>query len=331
MTAVNLRLLEEYLPNPLKRLGNEYRTWLEPSRSRSHLTINLDKEVFYDFHTNSGGSLASLLRQLGAPISKDLAGAEGWKRYQFQLSVLQGMKSQGMVVRCGTQTAVWRHKQNGSIKMVARVMCLKWKCPKCAPFLRRVWIERLASVHFVGVYSIPKGHRTVGTVLYNIKRRAKRIGGQFEWLLCQANEYQILFVEGSTSANVYEWLDNEPFFEQVVLMPAWSLRNEWLGKGLEKMEEAMNWTKKVRYSRDLFSHDNDSNAADTSSEFRTSTTADDKPEASGQVGESEYERVIVPYPIEDVVAKLEQQGYTVQWCSEEGLVAFVIPPRNGPI
>ena len=82
-------MVEEYLPNPLKRAGREYRTWLEQtSRSRSHLAINIEEGVYYDFHDNRGGSLVCLLKQFGAPVSKELAGNSSWKSYQFQISVL---------------------------------------------------------------------------------------------------------------------------------------------------------------------------------------------------------------------------------------------------
>ena len=45
--------LERYLPNRLRRSGSEYRTAIEPSRSGTHLAINLEKQVYYDFLSKS--------------------------------------------------------------------------------------------------------------------------------------------------------------------------------------------------------------------------------------------------------------------------------------
>ncbi|GAH67968.1 unnamed protein product, partial [marine sediment metagenome] len=47
--------------------------------------------------------------------------------------------------------------------------------------------------------------------------------------------------------------------------------------------------------------------------------------------ENKYEMVILPHPIEEVVRRLKEEGYIVQWLSEEGNVAFVKHPRDGPI
>ncbi len=60
--------LERWLPNRLRRSGSEYRTGTDGSRSGTNLVINLEKQVYYDFHYNQGGSLISLLRQLAALV-----------------------------------------------------------------------------------------------------------------------------------------------------------------------------------------------------------------------------------------------------------------------
>lgn len=332
--VVTKEMVEEYLPNPLRRSGNEYRTSVETSRSRSHLSINIDKGVFYDFHTNQGGTLVSLLRQFGAPISKELAGSESWRAYQFQLSILKGLKSQGRVIGCGKYTAVWRDKETKTPGMVSRVMCLRWDCPRCAAFLTRVWMERLSSVHFGAIYLIPKGYTGIGRALDRTKRKAKRQGGYFEWLLFQANNYQVLFVDSRSSQETTNWLQDEVFFEQVSLMPTWSERLDWLEKGLETISQAMNGKNKVRHSRGLFDNSGGSKEGDTAGESEALPSPNYESQSHTRVksktGEHKYERVIVPYPIEEVVAGLERQGYMVQWCSEDGLVALVIPPREGP-
>lgn len=332
--VVTKEMVEEYLPNPLKRSGNELRTWLESSRSRAHVALNLDKGVFYDFHTNRGGSIISLLRQFGAPISKELAKSESWRAYQFQLSILKGLKSQGRTMGCGRHTAVWQDKETKAPRMVARVMCLRWNCSRCAPFLKRVWTERLSGIHFGAIYLIPKGYTGIGRALDRTKRKAKGWGLNFQWLLLQANDYQILFVDSKSSQETTNWLQDEVYFEQVALMPTWSERLDWLEKGLETMSQAMHGKNKVRHSRGLFGSSDGSKAGDTAGESEAFPSPNYESEKHTQVkpttGEHKYERVIVPYPIEEVVVGLERQGYLVQWCSEEGLVAFVIPSRNGP-
>lgn len=321
-------MVKEYLPNELKRRGAELRTWVEPSKSGEHLSLNLDKGVFYDFHTNSGGSLVSLLRQFGAPISKEMAGDASGKAYQFQMSVLKSLKSQGRSVGCGTQTAVWHNKETGAIKMVARVMCLKWNCPRCGPFLQRVWTEKLFGVHFWAIFLAPKGYSGIGRALDRTKRRAKRRGQDFEWLLLQANDSQVLFVDSRSSSEAINWLGDEPYLERVALMPTWKERNDWLGRGLEKMESAMHWKNKVRHSRGLLTDSDGNNRRAT--ENRTSPSEGTQ-EATSTGNGPQWERLIVPYPIEQVVEKLEREGCIVQWASEEGNLAFVMPPRNGPI
>lgn len=332
MAPVTIELLQRYLPNPIRKSGNEYRTWLESSRSRSHVALNLDKGFFYDFHTKRGGNLGSLLRQFGAPISKELAGSESWRAYQFQLSILKGLKSQGRVTGCGRCTAVWRDKDTKTARIVARVMCLRWNCPRCAPFLKRVWMERLSGIHFGAVYTTPKGFQDIGRLLDKVKRKAKRRDGKFIWLLLQANDYQVLFIDSRSCSEVISWLDDECYLCRVATNPPWSERNQWLEKGLEKMDKPMYWSNKVRHSRDLLSDDI---VANTSSDGPISPPSDNESTEitlnTHQPSEPKYERSIVPYSIEEVVKQLEDNGYTVQWLSEEGNVAFLIPPRNGPI
>lgn len=332
--VISKEMVERYLPNPIKRAGTEYRTWLEPSRSKSHIAINLEDGVYFDFHDNRGGNLVSLLKQFGAPISRELAGNNSWKSYQFQLSVLKGLRSEGRSVGCGRHTAIWRHKETGVAKMVAKVMCLRWSCPYCAPFLRRVWMEQLFETHFGAIYTVLKGYQSIGRLLDSVNRRAKRRGGSFTWLLLQANDVQILFVDFRSQPEVIKWLDDEPYFDRVATMPTWSERNQWLEEGLEKMDEVMLWKHKIRHSRGLFVCGDNDIASNTSKVGDELTMLNDKPDnkqvVSNKISENKYERVIVPYPIEEVVAKLELEGFTVQWCSEEGLVAFVSLPRGGP-
>jgi len=331
---ISKEMVESYLPNPLRRSGREYRTWLEPSRTKSHIAINLEEAVYYDFHTNQGGSIVSLLKQFGAPISKELAGNSSWKSYQFQQSVLKGLKSEGRFVGCGKHTAIWRHKETGMVKMVARVMCLKWNCPHCALFLKRVWMERLSEIHFGAIYTVLKGYRSIGRLLDSINRRAKRQKGSFIWLLLQAKEVQILFVDSRSHPEVIKWLDDEPYAERVATMPTWMDRNQWLEKGLEMMDEPMRWKNKVRYSKKLFGGDGeDDDVSGTAGENVTSLPSDNNQPTNEweNQSKSKYERIVVPLPIEEVVKRLEEQGYLVQWLSEEGNVAFVIPPGSGPI
>lgn len=334
MTAVTLELLEEYLPNPIRKSGKEYRTWLEPSRSRSHLAINLEEGVYYDFHTNSGGNVVSLLRQLGAPVSRELMSDAGWRNYQFQLSILKTLKAEGRSVGCGKATAIWRHTDTAVVKMIAKVMCLRWNCPYCAPFLRRAWMERLSGIHFGAVYTVLKGYKDIGRLLDRINRKAKRQGGQFVWLLLQANHCQILLIDSRSTSKVVDWLDADLYLERVATMPTSAERNEWLERGLETMNELMYWKNKVRHSRGLLGGDGDK-VDNAPREYVASSPSndesEDKPETARQVSEPKYEKVIVPYPIGEVVRQLEKQGYTVQWCSEEGNLAFVAPPRDGPI
>ena len=118
-------------------------------------------------------------------------------------------------------------------------------------------------------------------------------------------------------------------------MPTWTDRNTWLEKGLEKMDELMHWKHKVRHARGLFIDGDNGKVGNISRIGDELTMLNDKPDNKQVVGkkisENKYERVIVPHPIEEVVMKLEREGYTVQWLSEEGNVAFVKHPRDGPI
>lgn len=311
MQTITKEQLETYLPNPLRykpERGEEaYRTWTEESRSRTHLAVNIQKGMYFDFHTNTGGSLASLLRQLGAPIWRGTN--ESWGQYQFQLSIVKTFKSQGRQYRCGQKTAVLAQRDTGTVKMMARVMCLRWNCPRCAPFLKGVWMERLADCHFGAVYAIPKGYKEPGSVLAKIQTRAKRAGGGFERLLLQANDVQLLFVDSRSHPQVVEWLDNEPYFERVAFMPTWEERNRWLEKGLEQMEEPMHWSNKVRCSRRLVD-----NVNNTHGENITLSTND---------SESEYEWVVIDGTLEEHAERLEREGYTLQWLGEH--VVKVIP------
>lgn len=265
--------LERYLPSPLRRSGREYRTWLEASQSKTHISINFEEQVYYDFHYNQGGSLVSLMRQLGVPIPHDIVESNPRLTYKKQLSMLARHKSEGRYFGCGTRTAIKTNLRTGFAQRAERVMCLKWNCPTCAPFLKRVWMEHLADYHFGAIYQIPKGYKGIGAALNRIKSRAKRQGGPFEWLLLQSNEIQVLLVDSRSLPEVKQWLDSEPFFELVALNPTYSERTKWLDVGLEQMNDASNWNHKVRHSRGIASiKANVDNVNNTRREYITLST-----------------------------------------------------------
>lgn len=346
--------LERYLPNPVRRSGKELRTWLEPSRSKTHISIDLEDQVYYDFHTNRGGSLVSLLRQQGVPMPRELAESNLQISYKRQLAILAGFRSRERTYGCGLRTAVKTNLRTGLVSRAVRVMCLRWDCFRCAPFLKRVWMERVAGLHFGAIYHVPKGYKGVGKALNRVKQRARRADGKFEWLLLQSNECQILFVASRSNPKVKDWLENEPYFERVALMPTIDERNRWLEKGLERMTEPMNWTHKVRHSKELLDSDVD-DVSNTQGEYITSSTedieaielvakfplasiADRVHRADGKVDAMDLLRFhilcrrfshyweIRAKPLEELVTELESQGYAPDWLT--GDIVNLIPPEG---
>ncbi len=329
ITEITREVLENYLPHPLRykpeRGEESYRTAFEASRSRSHVSINMVKGTYFDFHTNTGSSIVSLLRQYGAPIPGDMAANQSWHQYKFQLAILGKLRSEGSKYRCGQRTAMLTELTTGEPRMIARVMCLRWDCPRCSVFLRRVWMERLANCHFGAIYTIPTGYEEVGKVLAKIQTRAKRAGGCFHRVLLKANDMQILLVDGRSHPMVTEWLDHESFFERIEFMPSWEARTRWLGKGLEHMDRPMHWSNKVRCSRGLVDNvittqiENKTSSTSTSNEGVTTSGE----EVQARHREPKYEWVIVHGRLDVVAVYLERRGYVLQWLGEH--VVKVLP------
>lgn len=150
-TTTNIITLEElrqYLPNPVRRSGKEYRTWLEPSRSKIHVSINIEKQVYYDFHPpGNGGSLVQLLEKLGVPVPRDMAKSNPRLNYFKQLALIARYKSEGRSYGCNQRTAVKTNLKTGFVEKAHRIMCLRWNCTRCASFLKPVYMEHFAEYH----------------------------------------------------------------------------------------------------------------------------------------------------------------------------------------
>lgn len=202
-------LVREWLPGA-HRSGKEIRGFTDPfSRSRSHISVNLQKQVFFDFHTNTGGHINQLLRELGAPIPKELGG-NGFPQAlpQWMFGLLKAHRNLARSgYRCGQATGI---KKKGNEKVIAhRVVCLRWHCPACAVRLRAYWKWQLTSIVIGAVFQIdPIFHKSLTRILDKTKRKFKR----FEWLLLQAGEEGwLLFVHGDSNPEVLEHLKGQGF------------------------------------------------------------------------------------------------------------------------
>lgn len=351
--------LECYLPYPLKyqpekdREGNiqeAYRTHLDPdSRSGTPVSINLVKGVYYDFKYGHGGSIVSLLRQVGAPISRDMA--EGSQRhYKSEYKKLQWFKKEGRYRGCN-KTSAWlvNHKTH-IIAEGRRVMCLKPDCPYCAPFLERVYTEHLADYHAGAIFLIQKQwYKEASQALNRIKQKARRAGGKFIWWLLLSNDVQILFVDSRSSHEVIEWLKDELIFVLQKLNPTWSERQHWMERGLELMTEPTNWQQKFRHSREIppllpsrkSETDVDSSLNNTESNRELSTdnqdtAPNDDAEAAifdtepGERERSDWEWRLSFMPLEKVVERLEMGTvYKPDWRSDRIVRLIEIEPGGG--
>jgi len=224
-------------------------------------------------------------------------------------------------------------------------------------------MEHLADYHFVAIYVAPKGYKEIGKALNRTQQRARRAGGRFEYLLLQSNEVQILFIDSRSSPEVKEWLDKEPYFELVALMPTIEERNRWLEIGLERMDKPMHWNHKVRHSKGIASIK--ASVDDVNNTHSESITSSTEPEdrkilkalarltmlerkvleqygSLMRIEDGEkvfyfcdkvnlpsffgYQWDSVDKTLEELVTEQEAQGYTTDWLT--GNIVRFIPPKG---
>jgi hypothetical protein len=136
-------LLEQYLPG-CRELGGELAGYTHPdSASRAHIKVNLDKGVYMDWRKNQGGTVAELLRLLGAPVPQELGGMgeEDIPEY-FPIWAVDRNWHEEWV--CGEPVVVYR--QDGVPRWSGKAFCLQWSCPECAIRLKNVLKRRLSAM-----------------------------------------------------------------------------------------------------------------------------------------------------------------------------------------
>ena len=112
-------------------------------------------------------------------------------------------------------------------------------------------------------------------------------------------------------------------------MPSWEERNRWLEKGLEKMEEPMHWSNKVRCSRELVGNVNNTPRENKTSSTNDNDVTDGVVLPPGDEPDSKYEWTVVDGTLEEHARKLEHEGYTLQWLGEH--IVKAIPPGKAKI
>jgi hypothetical protein len=325
---------------PIVKTGRGFHIWMKPrkpipSQKLPHLSCELKCQgsyivvppsihhtgVIYSFVVPPDGAIPEVdleeLLGLGQVDSYTKQGqCESIRQAAPSDFALRYGKSPYPQSMCGKATKILT-RSDGKIKHLVSLRCWKWNCPKCAPLLKRLWMEKLSGISFRFILRLPdvakptKFLRRVGKPPY-----VHILAGGESWLFLLDGEAGLVWAEARSAC--YELVAGDvagnPTPEEIA---------ECLDLALCREEKPLNTRRKTTHSKGLLKKGAQNNAADES-----------KCHANCEEGENEvintvsgkepltWESEIVMKPIEQVAAEHEQQGWRIVWKSEVEALAI---------
>lgn len=217
---------------------------------------------------------------------------------------------------CGKATKVLT-RSDGKVKHLISLRDWRWDCRKCAPLLKRYWLEKVNGLPFRFILRLPSEAkptiflRRVGKPPY-----VHIIANGESWLFLLDGEAELVWDEARGAA--YELvagdLVGEPTPEDI---------KECLEKALCREEQPLNMRRKITHSKRLLKKAAQNNAADESK--RGANCEEGGNEDMKSVFGKEpltWECEVLIKPIEQVASELERQGWRVLWRSEVEALAI---------
>lgn len=216
---------------------------------------------------------------------------------------------------CGKATKVLT-RSDGKVKHLLSLRDWKWDCHKCAPLLRRYWLEKLEGFPFRFILRLPSVAKPT-TFLRRVGRPpyVHILTNGESWLFLLNGDAELVWDEARRAG--YELMAGDiagdPTPEEI---------RECLEEALCPEEEPLNSKRKVTHSRGLFKR---ASHRDEGNEFKQqggcNAGEDDMEVAFGEEPLT-WESKVVMKPIEQVASELKGQGWRIIWQSEVEALAI---------
>lgn len=219
---------------------------------------------------------------------------------------------------CGLATKVLT-RSDGKMKHLVSMRDWKWDCPKCAPLLKRHWMDKLKGMPFKFILRLPTWDKPSRFLQRLGKPRyVHAIANGESWLFLLKGEAEVVWAEACRAG--YELVAGDiagnPTPEQI---------EECLGKGLCREEEPLNTRRKVTHSRGLLKKVAPGNEAPNESNQQGDCSPGEEKDHRKAMFDEEpltWDSEVVMKPIEEVANELETQGWQILWQSEVEALAI---------
>jgi len=215
---------------------------------------------------------------------------------------------------CGLATKVLT-RSDSKVKKLISLRCWKWHCRKCAPLLKRYWMDKLDSLSFRFILRLPTMAKPIAFL--------GRIGKP-DYVHVVANGESWLFLIDGDVDKVWEeaWQAGyELVAGDISGDPSSDDIKEHLEQALCAEEEPLNTRRKISHSRGLFSKQRQDNKSNESKQI---TARAEEGEHMNKYEDNEphtWATEVIMEPIEHVAKQLEAEGWHIRWKSEVEAIA----------
>lgn len=253
------------------------------------------------FHPNKGARSEQMRDQSQRAAPSDFALRYGKSPYPRSL--------------CGLATKVFS-RSDGKVKHLLSLRDWKWDCPKCAPLLKRYWLEKLGRVSFRFILKLP----TMAKPTAFLRRLGKP-----DYTHIVANGESWLFLTDGHADNVWRQARKAGYdlvTGDISGDPAPYEIRDCLEQALCAEEEPLNTRRKVTHSRGLIRKLSENTADNESKQKDNCALGDSGVNAEPVKERPSWDTEVVMKPIEEMANELEAEGWHILWKSEVEAIAI---------
>lgn len=273
----------------------------------------------YTFEVVPNGALplVDLEELLGLVQIDSYPREQGCKAAPSEFALRYG-KSAYAEVLCGLATKILT-KFDEELKRLLSLRCWKWHCPKCAPLLKRYWIDKLGGFSFRFILRLP----TVGKPTSFLRRLGKPdyvhiIANGEGWLFLLDGDIHQVWEEARRAG--YQLVAGD-----VAGDPTSSEVGECLEEALCREDEPLNTRRKITHSRGLLKKSRESKQDNEPNESKRQDDYNgggDSMKKAPDKERSKWASEVVMKPIHQVASELKEEGWHILWKSEVEAVAI---------
>lgn len=215
---------------------------------------------------------------------------------------------------CGLATKVIT-RSDGKVKYLVSLRCWKWDCPKCAPLLRRYWLQKLKGTRFRFILRLPTWDKPTKFLRRLGKPRYVHIVANGESWLFLLDGAELVWAEAREAGYTLVAGDaaGDPSPDEI---------RKCLDEALCQEEDPLNTRRKVTHSRGLVKRACRNKEYDESKQQGNCSKGQDNMKAAFGKEPLTWKSEVVMKPVTEVASQLEQQGWRILWKSEVEALAI---------